>query len=85
MTKVIKTRKGLDIRLKGSAEKVTTHVGLSGEFGLSPESFPGLSPKVTVREGCHVKAGDALFYRQEASVCNFCLTRKRCGYRGCQG
>ena len=61
MTKVIKTRKGLDIRLKGSAEKVTTHVGLSGEFGLSPESFPGLSPKVTVREGCHVKAGDALF------------------------
>lgn len=61
MTKVIKTRKGLDIRLKGSAEKARTSVALSGEIGLSPESFPGLSPKVTVREGCHVKAGDTLF------------------------
>lgn len=60
MTKVIKTRKGLDIRLKGSAEKARTSVALSGEIGLSPESFPGLSPKVTVREGCHVKAGDTL-------------------------
>lgn len=61
MTKVIKTRKGLDIRLKGSAKKARTSVALSGEIGLSPESFPGLSPKVTVREGCHVKAGDTLF------------------------
>lgn len=61
MAKVIKLRKGLDIRLKGGAEKVKKDVGLGDELGLSPESFPGLSPKVIVREGDHVKAGDALF------------------------
>ena len=65
MTKVIKTRKGLDIRLKGNAEKVKTVVSLSGELGLSPDSFPGLSPKVIVREGDHVKAGDALFVNKK--------------------
>ncbi len=65
MTKVIKIRKGLDIRLKGNAEKVKTVVSLSGELGLSPDSFPGLSPKVIVREGDHVKAGDALFVNKK--------------------
>lgn len=65
MTKVIKIRKGLDIRLKGNAEKVKTVVSLSGELGLSPDFFPGLSPKVIVREGDHVKAGDALFVNKK--------------------
>ena len=65
MTKVLKIRKGLDIRLKGSAEKVKTIVGLSGELGLSPDSFPGLSPKVIVREGDRIKAGDTLFVNKK--------------------
>ena len=65
MTKVIKIRKGLDIRLKGNAEKVKTVVSLSGELGLSPDSFPGLSPKVIVREGDRIKAGDTLFVNKK--------------------
>lgn len=71
MTKVIKTRKGLDIRLKGVAEKVKTIIGLSGEFGLSPESFPGLSPKVIVHEGDRVKAGDTLFVNKKCPSVTF--------------
>lgn len=61
MTKVVKIRKGLDIHLKGKAERVKRTIALSDEIGLSPESFPGLKPKVVVREGDRVKAGDALF------------------------
>ena len=61
MTKVVKIRKGLDIHLKGKAERVKREIALSDEIGLSPESFPGLKPKVVVREGDRVKAGDALF------------------------
>lgn len=61
MTRVVKIRKGLDIRLRGKAERVKREVALSDEIGLSPESFPGLRPKVVVREGDRVKAGDTLF------------------------
>lgn len=61
MVRVIKIRKGLDINLKGKADKVKTKIELSEEIGLSPMSFPGLTPKVTVKEGDHVKAGEPLF------------------------
>ena len=61
MTNVVKIRKGLNIHLKGKAEKVKSQMEMSDSFGLSPESFPGLKPKVLVREGDHVKAGEPLF------------------------
>ena len=61
MVRVIKIRKGLDINLRGKADKVKTKIELSEEIGLSPMSFPGLTPKVTVKEGDHVKAGEPLF------------------------
>lgn len=61
MAKVIKLRKGLDINLKGKA--VNTVGGPIGadEYALVPDTFPGLKPKVVVKEGDAVKAGDALF------------------------
>lgn len=61
MANVIKLRKGLDIRLQGRAVLQKTNVEHALENGLCPESFPGLTPKVVVREGDSVKAGDALF------------------------
>ena len=61
MAKVIKLRKGLDINLKGKAAKETASVECPGEYALCPEDFPGLKPKVVVKEGDSVKAGDALF------------------------
>ena len=62
MTNVIKLRKGLDINLKGKADKgVTLQVAPAGEYALVPEAFAGVTPKVVVREGDHVNAGDALF------------------------
>ena len=62
MTNVIKLRKGLDINLKGKADRgVTLQVAPASEYALVPEAFAGVTPKVVVREGDHVNAGDALF------------------------
>ncbi|MCD8295996.1 MAG: Na(+)-translocating NADH-quinone reductase subunit A [Prevotella sp.] len=65
MTKVFKLHKGLDILLKGKADKVRKQIPFSGEVALSPDSFPGIVPKVLVREGQQVKAGDALFVNKQ--------------------
>ena len=62
MANVIKLRKGLDINLKGKAASgVTLKVSQTSEYALVPEAFVGVTPKVVVREGDHVDAGDALF------------------------
>ncbi len=62
MANVIKLRKGLDINLTGKATKdVTLKAAKVEEYALVPEAFVGVTPKVVVREGDHVNAGDALF------------------------
>ncbi len=65
MTKVIKLRKGLDINLKGRAEKRTAASVKCRQFGLVPDCFVGVVPKVTVREGDRVKAGEPLFVNKK--------------------
>lgn len=61
MANVIKLRKGLDINLKGKANFETIKRIDSSEIALVPDSFGGVTPKVIVREGDCVKAGEALF------------------------
>lgn len=61
MAKVIKLRKGLDVKLKGTAALETATVKCPGEYALVPDDFCGVKPKVLVKEGDAVKAGDALF------------------------
>jgi Na+-transporting NADH:ubiquinone oxidoreductase subunit A len=61
MAKVIKLRKGLDINLKGKATAEIATVKCPGEYALCPDDFYGVKPKVVVKEGDAVKAGDALF------------------------
>lgn len=61
MAKVIKLRKGLDINLKGKAVATVSALAGAAEYALVPDTFPGLKPKVVVKEGDAVKAGDALF------------------------
>ncbi|MBQ6658841.1 MAG: Na(+)-translocating NADH-quinone reductase subunit A [Prevotella sp.] len=61
MANVIKLRKGLDIHLIGKPTKEKIPVKASGEIALTPDSFVGITPKIVVKEGDHVKAGDALF------------------------
>ena len=65
MTKVIKLRRGLDINLAGKAEKKKVAVACGGTYALQPADFEGVKPKVVVKEGDKVKAGDALFVNKE--------------------
>ena len=58
-------RKGLDIRLKGKAEEQKIQVKSNGKFAIVPDDFEGVTPKVLVHEGDHVKAGDALFVNKQ--------------------
>lgn len=61
MANVIKLHKGLDINIAGKAVPEVKAEKDSAIIGIVPDSFPGLKPKVTVKEGDVVKAGDALF------------------------
>ncbi|WP_159951956.1 Na(+)-translocating NADH-quinone reductase subunit A [Polaribacter septentrionalilitoris] len=62
MSKDIRIKKGLDIKLVGEAEKTTTDVSLSSVYAIKPEDFHGITPKLIAKEGAEVKAGQALFY-----------------------
>ena len=68
---VIKLRKGLDINLKGKAVRQKVRVGKCTEFGLVPDYFVGVTPKMIVHEGDHVKAGDALFVNKNCPEVRF--------------
>ena len=65
MANVIKLRKGLDINLKGAATGEKTTLKTAAEYALTPDAFVGLTPKVVVKEGDNVKAGDALFVNKQ--------------------
>jgi len=62
MSKDIRIKKGLDIKLVGEAEQTTAEINVSGVYAIKPENFHGITPKLTVKIGAEVKAGDSLFY-----------------------
>ena len=65
MANVIKLRKGLDIHLQGKAEEKLIQLKSNGRYALVPDDFEGVTPKVVVKEGDKVKAGDALFVNKQ--------------------
>ncbi len=62
MSTVIRLRKGLNIRLAGSAEKILLPEAPVTRFGIRFADFPGLVARLEVQEGDEVKAGSMLFY-----------------------
>ncbi len=71
MANVIKLRKGLDIHLVGAAKGEKTVLPASAEYALVPDAFVGVKPKVVVKEGDVVKAGDALFVNKQQPEVKF--------------
>ena len=68
MSKVIKLKKGLDIKLKGEAENLVKNIERCDFYAVKPTDFRLLTPKLVVKAGDQVKAGDVLFidkYRPE--------------------
>lgn len=62
MSKDIRIKKGLDIKLVGAAKAQTNPTKLSATYKVSLEDFHGLTPKLIVKEGGEVKAGAPLFF-----------------------
>lgn len=71
MANVIKLRKGLDINLIGAAVEQMLTVKSSQEYALVPDDFVGLTPKVAVKEGDHVRVGDPLFVDKGCTEVSF--------------
>ena len=64
MSKDIRIKKGLDIKLIGEAEQKTTEISTNGEYAIKPEDFHGITPKLIAKEGTEILAGEALFYEK---------------------
>ncbi len=64
MSQDIRIKKGLDIKLKGEAEKVTENATSSNVFTLRPEDFHNIIPKLSIKLGTKLKAGDAVFFNK---------------------
>lgn len=62
MSKTISLKKGLDIRLIGEAEKITSDSPRSRYYAVRPTEFHGLTPKLLVKVGDTVKAGTKIFF-----------------------
>ncbi|GAB4155646.1 MAG: Na(+)-translocating NADH-quinone reductase subunit A [Winogradskyella sp.] len=65
MSKDIRIKKGLDIKLVGEAEKTTENAIVSNFYYIRPEDFHSIIPKLVAKEGTRVKAGETLFYNKD--------------------
>ena len=65
MHRVVKISKGLNINLKGAPVAEFTSVAPAKLYALMPADFTRVTPKVVVKPGDKVKAGDPLFFDKE--------------------
>lgn len=64
MSKDIRIKKGLNINLIGEAEKTTSKAALSNVYAINLLDFHGIAPKMLVKPGAEIKAGEPLFYNK---------------------
>lgn len=64
MSRNVNLKKGFDIPISGSAQKVIAGRADPVLFGVKPTDFPGLTPKLNVRPGDLVQAGTPLFHNK---------------------
>ena len=62
MSQTITIRKGLDINMKGKAEKILVENAKSKNISIQPPNFTALTPKLLVKVGDKVKAGSPVFF-----------------------
>lgn len=71
MSKVIKISRGKNIPLKGAATATLITNEMPSTISIKPLDFRGIVPKLNVKVGDKVKAGDALFTHKADSSLNF--------------
>ena len=62
MSNDIRIKKGLDIKLKGAAQKTSEEAIVSNFYTLRPEDFHSVIPKLISKVGAKVQAGEPVFY-----------------------
>ncbi|MBP6636019.1 MAG: NADH:ubiquinone reductase (Na(+)-transporting) subunit A, partial [Paludibacter sp.] len=71
MANLIKTKRGLDIRINGRAKETIGSTIVSETIAILPDDYHGITPKVVVKEGDEVKAGSPLFNDKTFDTMNF--------------
>ena len=62
MSKTVKLRKGLDIRLEGVAQERITTAPQAAAYAVQPIDFKGIIPKLLVKPDDAVQVGTPLFF-----------------------
>jgi Na+-transporting NADH:ubiquinone oxidoreductase subunit A len=62
MSEVIKIKRGLNIPLKGAAEKIMVKAEMADTYAVKPIDFQGIRPKLVAKPGAKVKAGTPIFF-----------------------
>ncbi len=71
MSQDIQIKKGLDIKLSGIADKVTEKAKSSNVYTLIPDDFHTIIPKLTVKVGAKLKAGETVFFSKANDAVKF--------------
>ena len=71
MSNDIRIKKGLDIKLKGEAEKAIEKAIVSNFYTIRPEDFHNVIPKLIAKEGSKLKAGAPVFYDKSNEAVKF--------------
>ena len=71
MSKDIRIKKGLNINLVGAAEQTTSKAVLSNVYALNLKDFHGITPKMLVKAGAEIKAGEPIFYNKNLEEMQF--------------
>jgi Na+-transporting NADH:ubiquinone oxidoreductase subunit A len=62
MSEAIRIRKGLDIKLKGEADKIFVKAPRSKTYAVKPVDFHSLTPKIVAKPCVEVKVGTTIFF-----------------------
>lgn len=71
MSNDIRIKRGLTLRLKGEAEKTLVDAPRSKTFAIKPPDFHSVIPKMVVKEGATLQAGDEIFFSKYAPEVRF--------------
>ena len=71
MLKKIKIHQGVNLNIDGEAEKIIVDLPRSRTYGVKPDDFFTIVPKLLVKEGDKVKNGTPLFFSKKNPRINF--------------
>ena len=72
MSNDIKIKNGLAINIKGASNNIVKKATFPKSISLNPNDFHLVTPKMAVKVGDHLEAGDVVFYSKDNQDVKFC-------------